>query len=187
MEEIWKDIEDYEGYYQISNLGRIKSLERTIEHAKCGIKKVKERIMKNKKLFGYERIGLCMDGVIKYYFIHRLVASAFIPNADNKPEVNHINGIKNDNRVENLEWVTISENRLHAYRIGLQFPSKPMTGRSGKNSPTSKQILQYDLNGRLLAEFVSAKDAEVNTGINHVYRCANGLRKSAGGYVWKYK
>jgi len=108
MQEIFKDIKGYESLYQISNLGRIKSLKFN-----------KEKILiPNKKRKGYLSILLYNKG-LKGYYIHRLVAKAFISNPENKPCINHKNGIKSDNRIENLEWVTYSENNKHAYKIKL--------------------------------------------------------------------
>lgn len=107
MEEVWKDISGYEGLYQISNFGRVKSLPR----------KYKKRYIKNENIKspsklpkGYLRIGLCKEGKIKYYAIHRLVAESFIPNKDNKPCVNHKDCNPSNNKVDNLEWCTYLEN-----------------------------------------------------------------------------
>lgn len=109
MIEIWKDIEGYDGLYQVSNFGRVKSFWRGGRIIKPSFSNC-----------GYLCTCLCRDGKPKTCTIHRLVAAAFIPNPDGKPQVNHINGIKSDNRVENLEWATASENQRHAYAIGLK-------------------------------------------------------------------
>ena len=117
MKEIWKDIEGYKGIYQISNEGNVKSLNRI---ARSG-KKVKEKILKKAQdKDGYILFTLCKNGTQKTVKAHRLVATAFIPNINNKPCVNHLNGIKNDNTVTNLEWVTVSENTQHSYNNKLQ-------------------------------------------------------------------
>lgn len=105
MNEIWKDIKGYEGLYQISNFGRVKSLKRMINKRRC------EEIIKKPSLGGkgYYRLPLCKNGINKYYFIHRLVADAFIPNPENKPTVDHIDRNKINNYVNNLRWATYKE------------------------------------------------------------------------------
>lgn len=122
MEEIWKDIEGYKGLYQISNTGNVKSLERKIHGKKCH-RKLKETILKPIKTNrGYLRVKLCKENKVSKVRVHRLVAEAFIK----KPEleVNHIDGNKENNSVENLEWVTPRENKKHAWSMGLYKKKK---------------------------------------------------------------
>ncbi len=121
MKEEWRDISGFEGLYQVSNLGRVRSLDRVVG-GKCDSKRfLKGRILKTCKItHGYLGVNFRQNGTHKNAIVHRLVAIAFIPNPENKPEVNHINGIKTDNRVENLEWNTHSENNQHAYDNGLK-------------------------------------------------------------------
>jgi hypothetical protein len=131
MQEIFKDIHGYEGLYQVSNLGRIKSLKRSWIAGINSKRKHDEIILKVHKIAG-EYLGVCLTkhGNQKDYLVHRLVAQTFIPNPDNKPEVNHKDGIKSHCYVDNLEWNTISENKIHALKMGLRS--------SGENQVQSK-------------------------------------------------
>lgn len=126
--EVWKDIEGFKGIYQISSDGKVRR--------KIGYGCRSERILKNQPIKGYERAVLHTKGHRTQFLVHRLVAGAFIPNPENKPEVNHKNGIKTDNRAENLEWVTSSENKIHGFRNGLYTPKRgrenPMYGKPGR-------------------------------------------------------
>lgn len=128
MKEIWKDIEGYEGFYQVSNLGRIKSIG-----GWCGAAKRKEKIRATSLTKdGYVKVRLLYKGKDKTERVHRLVAQAFIPNTDNKDTVNHIDGNKQNNNVDNLEWVNRHEQMEHAYKMGLK------QSRSGYNNSNSK-------------------------------------------------
>ena len=119
--EIWRDIKGYEGLYQISNLGRVKSLGRKSYSNVCLKDKILNPALECKN--GYKRVCLCKDGKEKRIKVHRLVAQAFIPNPDNKPIINHKDGNKLNNSVDNLEWISRSDNVKHAYQIGLNRPS----------------------------------------------------------------
>jgi len=135
MEEFWKDIKGYEGFYQLSNFGNIKSVNRCIIRSN-GRKQTFKGIKLSPSMskIGYYVIALQKKGYIKRHYIHRLLAQTFIQNIDNKPYINHINGIKSDNRLENLEWCTHFENMLHSRLIGLNM----VIGQKGENHSQSK-------------------------------------------------
>lgn len=188
MEEIWKDIEGYEGLYQVSNLGRIKSLKRKNNYGRY----VKERIRKvvsNKD--GYLCVTLSDKGRQKTFTVHGLVAKAFICKTLENVEVNHKNGIKTDNRKENLEWITHKANVQHTY---LNLNRRAVVSEKGhiigKNNPMSKIILQIEpSNNKVVSEFYSLREAYNKTKINrgNICNCCNGKSKTAGGYIWRYK
>lgn len=176
MDEVWKDVPGFEGRYQVSNLGQVKSLERKVKSCK-GEKTVYSRILRpfvDPK--GYCRITIRDLQNHKYCFqIHRLVAKAFIPNPDNKPQVNHKNGNKTDNNIENLEWVTSRENISHSFEHELR--------------PNVSAVLQYDLKESLLARYKNCLDAERKTGIKHrtIYTACVRKNHKAAGYIWKFE
>ena len=169
MKEIWKPIIGYENLYQVSNLGKIKSLKRNI-------------ILKpshNRK--GYLQIILYKNKNKKVGRIHRLVAEAFIPNPLNKPQVNHIDGNKANNCIYNLEWCTNSENQKHAFKNNLQT-------NKGNNNPRIRKVNQYDLQGNFIKTWNSIYDIvkELNIDRSTVWRSCIGKYKQGKGYIWKY-
>ena len=169
MKEIWKDIEGYQGRYQVSNLGRVKSLKMWTGSVYIDkIKILKNIIYKN----GYEYI--IFDG--KHFLIHRLVAKTFIENKNNFPIVNHIDGNKLNNNVNNLEWCTYSHNEKEAYKLKL---------KKGRN----KKIIQYDKKNNKIKEWNSITEAynQCKINLSGISDCCNMKRKTAGGYVWRFK
>lgn len=137
MEEIWKDIPSYEGYYQVSNLGRFRSLPRAIRYKSNGTRNYPGRqLLTETTKDNYQRITLMKEGVKVRYQAHRLIALTFIPNPENKPFINHIDGNKSNNVIQNLEWCTSSENMIHADITGL----RDMSGHQPSNSKKIKCI-----------------------------------------------
>ena len=140
--EIWKDVVGYEGLYQVSNFGNIKSLpQKRWMNVNMAYAYYNGKILSpSTTIDGYLQIRISKDSIGKTFLVHRLIALAFIINPNNKSEVNHINGIKDDNRVKNLEWVTPKENAKHAYKVGLKKPQKGITNGSCKL--TESQVLE---------------------------------------------
>lgn len=168
LAETWKDIKGYEGFYKISNYGNVMSLPRngTVKHS---------RILKqNTDKCGYKYVNLQKLGKSKTEKVHRLVANNFIPNTQNKREVNHKDGNKANNRVDNLEWVTTSENQLHSiYAL----------------DHSRKQIVQYTIDGKAIKVWKSLAKAAKALKIcgSDISRCCNGIRATAGGYKWRFE
>lgn len=187
MQEVWKSIEGYEGKYEISNLGRIRSLQDNLGRKRILV--LKPRIGKQ----GYLYLNLWSGSIGKPRKIHRLVAQAFCEKPQGAECVNHKNGVKTDNRAENLEWCTNSYNIRHAYSIGLIQPTKGerdgMYGVHGKDHPSSKPVLQYALDGTFIREWENPIEAGKTLHLcgGSIQRCARGDRKTAFGYLWKYK
>ena len=173
MSEVWRDINGYEGYYQVSDQGRVKSLERKDRFGRT----VKERILKPYiNRYGYLLVVLCAGGKQKTLNVHRLVCEAFHENPDNKPQVNHINEDKADNRACNLEWTTAMENSNFGTR----------NERMAK--ALSKPIGQYTRAGELVKTWPSLTEIGKQTGfsIGNISQAANGKLKTAYGFIWKY-
>lgn len=179
MEE-FKDIKNYEGLYKISNIGNVLS----INYNKSG----KEQIMKTTiSNSGYKRVALSNKGNVKIKSIHRLVAEVFIPNPENKPEVNHIDGNKLNNNVNNLEWNTSSENTIHRFKILGHKGSN--IGKYSKESNYHKEVNQYTIQGEFIKTWICAYDIqkELNIWSTSISKCCNNNLKTAGGFIWKFK
>lgn len=140
-DEIWKDIPNYEGFYEVSNLGRVYRLPYVTSEK--GLKREGKIVNVYNNHKGYYQISLFKEGKRISTFVHRLVGMAFIPNPENKPQINHKNGIKTDNRVENLEWVTSSENQKHAVDTGLK--PRLFGEKNPRATLTNKQVDEIKL------------------------------------------
>ena len=159
--EIWKEVEGYEGLYQVSNLGRVKSKNKTLHP--------------NTNTYGYKHVTLSKDNVQKTVLVHRLVASAFIGNPSGKPQINHKDGNKNNNAESNLEWVTQESNNRHAIETNLRQVKKVAAVDNSGN------VIKV-LNNRMeVNEFLGRSVCQ-----DLITRCCNGKRKTAYGYSWRY-
>ena len=181
MIEIYKPIVGYEGLYEVSNLGNVRNLKTNII--------LKQKINKG----GYMNVGLWKNGK-KTFLIHRLVAQAFIPNPDNKPEVNHKDEIKSNNCVYNLEWVTSKENANYGSRterLSNKLKGRKLseeTKQKMRQSQPKKKVVQLKLDGEFIKIWNGIMETERNLKINHVgiSACCRGKQKTAGGYKWMY-
>lgn len=174
MGEIFKDIKDLEGKYQVSNFGNVLSLN----YGRTGKPKLLKPLTEGG---GYLFVNLCKNGKKKMFKIHRLVAETFLENPDNLPQVNHKDEDKTNNRVDNLEWCDNKYNCNYGTRI--ERIVKKQTNRN-----KSKKVLQFTLDGKFIREWPSTAECERN-GFNsgHVSSCCNGKEKSHKGFLWKYK
>lgn len=182
--EIWKDIPNYEGIYQASNLGRIKSLERIDVRGH----RVKEKILKpSRDRYGYYQVVLCKNSKLKAYRVHRLVWSAFNGQIPENMQVNHINEIKSDNRLENLNLMTCKENIN--YGTGIERRVKKCSIILKNRKDLSKPVLQFTLEDILIKEYPSLMQVyrELGFSCGNIVNCCKGRYKQAYGYKWKYK
>jgi alpha-N-acetylglucosamine transferase len=189
MKEIWKDIPDYEGLYQISNLGRVKSLDRITRNGNGNFTK-KGRILKNIiNNKGYYYVHLKKEGSNKKIYVHRLVAQAFIPNKNNKEEVNHIDCNPANNKVDNLEWVTHKENMGYMAKLGHSNKTgKWLEKIRCNNIMNGKKVLQIDCNTKKIIKTFKTIQSVKEDGFlpSSVCHCCKGIRKKHKGYIWRY-
>lgn len=181
LNEEWKNIKGYENLYQVSNYGRIKSLKKhSIFNNRTYPTKILKCHINTKK---YLDIELCRCNKSHRYRIHRLVAEHFIPNPENKPQVNHIDCDKSNNKTNNLEWCNNSENQQHAFKNGLN------TRKKYGDSPRAKKVNQYNLNGDFIKTWDSIIRIKDECGYcdGFISQCCKGKYKQAYGYLWKYE
>ena len=178
IEEEWRDIAGYEGLYQVSNLGRVKSLDRMVNNCYGSKKVIKGRMISpvdNGK--GYKCVSLCKDGKIRRTYVHHIVAQAFVANQDGYFEVNHKDEDKSNNCADNLEWCE------HKYNVNYGTARERIT--NNMTGPyKSKQVLCVET-GKV---YSSSMEAERHTGASHsnIIRCCRYKQNTSGGYHWKY-
>lgn len=176
--EIWKDIPGYEGYYQVSNYGNVKSVARKIISSNNRTVSIKERYLKpHINPSGHKQAVLFKNGKDNRLYIHRLVATIFVENPNNLPFVNHKDQNPNNNVYTNLEWCTPGYNATYADAVEKRAKAK------------SKCIIQYDKNNNFIREWDSAAKAgkALNLHDGDIGRCCKGMLKTVGGFKWGYK
>lgn len=196
---MWQKIDGYEDYYEVSSDGKVRSVDRSFfQYGNNGSyfqRTYKGRILKQEKnRDGYLKVVLAKDGKKTLKSVHRLVAEAFIPNPENKPCIDHINGDKTFNDVSNLRWATYSENSRNP--ITFEKTKNALKGSHlcawrghfGKEHPMSKTVGQYDLDNNFIAEYGSVSEASRKLGISRtcIGDCCNGKKNTANGFIFKY-
>jgi hypothetical protein len=172
-DEVWKDIEGYVGLYQISSYGRVRSLDREVMYEeKCKLRKGKVLTLQSDS-YGYHVTNLNKEKKRKEHKVHRLLSQAFIPNPFNKPYINHIDGDKQNNNLNNLEWCTPKENMVHSAENNL--------------NNRNKAVEKYGTNGDLVKVYYSIREASRDSGVcnGSISKACKGKLETAGGYRWK--
>ena len=185
---MWKEIKGYEGLYSVNRNGTVVSHGGKVIGANKMV--TKEKVLKaHYDRYGYLCVNLYANKKMKSVKVHRLVALTFIPNPENKPQVNHKNGIKDDNYCENLEWVTSGENQKHSYdKLGRKGITN-MKGICGKLNVSSKPVVQYSLRGDFIKEYESGNLASIDTGEtpNNISKSCRNLGRRNPKFIWRFK
>lgn len=180
MEEIWIDIDDYKGLYQVSNFGNVRRL--MFINNKCIKNKIKSLKINNTGKYSY--VFLSKNGLVRAYSVHRLVAKAFIPNPNNLPQINHKDENKHNNCVDNLEWCT----NLYNMNYGNVKSKISEANKNKPNIKSRKPVIQFDRNMNYINKFNSIAEASKQTLTNKksIILCCNEKRKTANNYIWRY-
>lgn len=188
LQEIWLPINGFESFYEISNIGNIKALAKTIDIGIGRLQHHAEKLMKtNIASNGYLMVRLTTNKVSKTFTVHRLVALHHVPNPNNYNILNHKDGNKRNPAADNLEWSTYGNNAIHAYATGLRKPA--WKGKFNKYHHRTKPVIQLDFNGNFIKEWESSSLAAKSYGINPegIKMASRGQRDNYKGYIWKYK
>lgn len=187
-EEIWMDIPEYEGLYQGSNFYKVRSLDHYGKSKNDSTHFVNGKMLKLVKdeSTGYLKVSLCKNGVVTKKYVHRLMAELFIPNPNNYPTVDHINRIRDDMKITNLCWAPYE---LQQENTDRESQRKITKEKLQNRKDLSKPMIQLTKDMRFVKEYPSVMEAERQTGIDNsnISYCCIGKRKSAGGYIWRYK
>lgn len=194
LQEIFVPVKGYEGLYKISNFGTVKSLSRLVtgksKHGNPNSRILPEKTKQHRlDKYGYPCLMLSKNGKKTHFTVHRLVATAFIPNPEKKAQINHIDGNKQNNHVSNLEWCTPQENVTHSVITGLKGTAKGKKRSYKVKQPARrKPVNQYSLDGVLITTYESLTDAANKTGsqITHISGCCLGVSKTHNGYMWSF-
>jgi hypothetical protein len=190
MEEIWKDIKGYEGLYQVSTLGRVRSVSREVIDSigRHSIKEGRILSLRNSTQTGYPTTNLTKDGKCASFNVHRLVAEAFIPNPNNLPCVNHKDESRNNNIVSNLEWCSYRYN--NTYGTAVKRRNESLVRFYEKHNELLSPVVQYSKSGEIICEYRSIREAEKIIGLEKssgISACCHGKLKIAYGFVWRFK